>query len=222
MKVPTTFMPEKNLDNKTEQLLQEKNTLKPKPIKIEQQELEEVLRMFDNCLDSETIDGILQKKIDDLIRKSDYQPLKVKGSSWEYWYKPVVQSFDESHVLVRSSDKYGYKHYAFARVDDSKLESFCKIFERYETGILSGINYNKPYFQIGLITGAIAGSMPLFINTALISTAACFIPLIGFLGGMFSGTWLARYKHTKDGAKLVRCYKELKTQSRNAIKRAFE
>lgn len=215
MKVPKIFIPEKKLENATEKLLHEKDT--PKPRLINKQDLEEVLQAFDQPLTEN-----FNARVDSLISKSDYQCLKVRSCYWEYWHKPAVKNLDESHVLVRSLDKYGFKHYASAKVDNLKLENFCRLFEKYYTGVLSGINHNKPCFQIGMITGTLGGTVPFFINPALVNTVAFVIPIIGLIGGAFGGTYLARCMHKKYAKKLVRCYEEIETFSKDAIKKAFE
>ena len=223
MKIPKAFIPEKNLDNKVEDLVKEKNVPNLKPTGVEKKELEELLNLFDRFFDCKGEPfNITHKKIDIILNKSDYRPLKIKGCFWEYWYRPSAQNFDESYIFIRSFDKHNKKHYAFARVDNLKLESFCRLFEKYETGVISGINHNKPYSSIGMITGALGGIALLFVNPALINTIVSFVPMAGLIGGALGGTYLSRYMHRKYAKNLLRCYEEIETFSKNAVKKAFE
>lgn len=224
MKLPKTFLPERNLEKKTETLLQE-NKKTPKPVIIERKELEDLLYAFNEYY----FDSTLHEKIDVLTRKSGYQSLKVNDLKWEYWTKKT--DYDENYVFTKWHDRKNTR-YAFAIVNDGKLEEFCERFERDNRVKIFGLGRDRlPYLMasafigsavIGLATKYAASSYMLrvfgMLNEA--TTVSCMAALgavLGFIEGTF---WLA-YKNSVNKEKLKTCYTQLIIDDKTALKMAF-
>lgn len=141
MKIPKLFLPEKNLDDKTEMLREEEVKL-PKPeSRIEKSELEEVLKLFGDPATGHFVIGEvdLYSKIENLIAKSGYKPITSKKQYWNYWSKPSPHYLDESRIFLRYFDEIEHDYtYVFARVEDSKVEEFCKRFGKKRRSWLFG------------------------------------------------------------------------------------
>ncbi len=224
MKIPNIFVPEKDLEKKTENLLQE-NKKTPKPIIIEKKELEDLLYTFNEYY----FDNALHEKIGVLIRKSDYQSLKVKDLKWEYWTKKT--DYDENYVFTKWHDRKNTR-YALAIVNDGKLEEFCERIERDTRVKLFGLGRDRLYYLmassfigsafIGLATKYAASSYMLrvFNNLNEATTVSC-MAFLGAILGFIEGTLWLTYKNSVNKKKLKTCYTQLITDDKTAIKMAF-
>lgn len=156
MKIPKTFLPEKGLENKINQLAEE-----PKVYKKEndttpyREELEALLADLNpGWIDDDRV----HHKVDELLGKTGYTQIQNEKFHYEYWAKNV--SFGENYMLTRFGRKYDL-HYAFARIKDSNVEKFCKKFEYQrkmiypKSFLISGIA-----ISVSLATSYICSSYP--------------------------------------------------------------
>ena len=143
MKIPKTFIPEKGLEDKINQLEEEPKINKKDPEKKPySEELEKLLSEFHLVwTDYEAI----YPRVKDLAEKSGYGQIK-NSSNCEYLVKPT--DFGESYMLAIFGRKFE-KHYVFARLKEDKVKNFCNKLE-YKRKMV----YTKSLALTGLILSA--------------------------------------------------------------------
>lgn len=218
MKVPEIFKPEKDLESETEKLLKKEVKMQEPKLVVEKSKLEETLKLFNT--------NLVHEKIEDLITKSGYVSIKTKGLRWDYWTKKT--DYDENYVFTRWHDRQNTR-YAFARVNDGKLEEFCERFEKDYRTKLFGLGRDRlPYLMVNAFGGsAFVGiatkyiALPYLwggIDSALAVSSMAFLgAILGFLEG---AVWL-QYKHLTNRKKLGVCYTQLITDDKMAVRTAF-
>lgn len=229
MKVPNIFLPEKNLENKTERLLKEEPKPKTDEFKpaVEKSELEKVLELFDTSYSQTFSDEHLYANIDRLIEKSDYKPV-FKRLKYKYWSRPSPDDLEESFVFVKELNANKDTYYSFAIVKNDKLKEFCKRFKKERSIAMGYQSVFAPLAKgsiiggvLGLITDyAIAkftGTGDMYANTGVVTLGM----MIGFLYGALS----IKYYHNRNRENLNKCYKCLmissNTVSKDVLKAAF-
>ncbi len=169
MKIPKTFLPEKELENKINQLVEEPKTYKKDDkTNVNSTELEELLKEFNSpWVDYDSV----YTKAFQLLSKTGYAQINDKKFKCEYWTKLV--SPDESYLFTVYGKKYE-QHYIFSRIKNDKVEKFCKKFERRRKMV-----YLKSFLLTGL---AISG----FLSTSYLFS---YYPQGNFLRDLLS--WMA-------------------------------
>lgn len=209
MDIPKTFKPEQNLEANTQRLLEEEIKLSKPESKIEKTELEEVLREFD--YDSEN----LHSKIDKLIEKSGYKPIKNEKLYYEYWYKS--KPFDENYVFIRRVNKQS-RNYAFARVESDKLTEFCRRFGKKESGTKK---YMALLFPLGFSLGFIVPYLSSYSDPVPLWKTSLFLGGIFGLFAQLCMVPLSDYIRLRNKKKMEQYCEGLITESKGAIKAAF-
>lgn len=226
MKVPNVFKPEKDLENKTERLLNEEPKPRTDEFKpaVEKSDLERVLELFDNPYSQTFSDEHLYANIDILIEKSDYKPIS-KRLKYKYWSRPSPYNPEESFVFIKDFNTNKNYYYSFAIVENDKLKEFCKRFEK-EKLIANGHQSVYSPLAKGAIIGGVLGLITdytiakftgissMYTNTGIVSLGL----MLGFLYGGIS----IRLGYNKNKEKLNKCFNHLITSSnKDAVKAAF-
>jgi len=229
MKVPNIFLPEKNLENKTEKLLKEEPKPRTEEFKpaVEKSELERVLELFDTSYSQTFSDEHLYANIDRLIEKSDYKPI-FKRLKYKYWSRPSPYNSEERFILIKDFDTNKNCHYSFAIVENDKLKEFCKRFEK-ERSITNGHQTVYGPLVKGAIVGGGLGLIADYAIARAIGSSNSFtsagICALGVMLGFFYGSFIIKYVQNKNKEKLDKCYKCLMTSSntvsKDAVKAAF-
>lgn len=142
MKLPRTFRPDKNLEDKTNQLLEDpKVYIQPEPA-VDGKYLDD---LFDYLNESFFMIPTVHEKVDRIIGKSDYQVVPRSSKSnmdYSHWYRQDPLAPDSFYVLSRNDAgpakrSFAFSpfkmegYYSFARPTKDNLENFCKMFEKY-------------------------------------------------------------------------------------------
>jgi len=152
MKVPKTFLPKKNLDNKTQRLVEESYIIPKEPdieiIKplIYPEELEKLIeyRKYYRRLPSgikKTVKS-LHSKVDKAAEKTGYGNFRKNEKGYcIFQYYGLIRDKEkpkDMSILIRTwlslPDSYPLAQYRYAVVHDDNIKEFCKVFERYERG----------------------------------------------------------------------------------------
>lgn len=146
MKVPKTFIPEKDLEEKTKQLSKYPKLIKEEPHVLIEIALEEYDRL--RALYTTKSSTKLDVAIDLLLRKKDYAILRMQkmgANHYEFWVKPSYQP-DETLMFVRQFVGFvGYYLLSvqFARLHEDKLKAFFARFEKHEERKAEGYLYEE-------------------------------------------------------------------------------
>ena len=145
MEIPKLLIPEKNLDEKIEQLKENASIRKEEPIEyplpaVGPAEVEKLLNDYDYVHGlppglNHSID--IDSEISDMLIKSGYKLVKHNRLKWylsyDYWSKPTSSS--ESHILIKKYYKHAFNigiYYRFARVQNNSIDEFLKRFEKHD------------------------------------------------------------------------------------------
>lgn len=217
MRIPTTFLPEKGLENKIEQLAE-----KPKAYKKENETTpyrEELEALLANLNREWIDDDIVHLKVDTLLGKTGYTQIKNEKFHYEYWTKTA--DIGESYLLTRYGKKYD-PHYTFARIKDSNIEKFCKKFE-YKRKLA----YPKAFLLTGL---ALSGSLMIcymcdsYLKGAsfLIDFLSYTIPAISTIPVIFSIPRIMKYMRDRTGKGLEKyCIGMVTGDDKKSLEAAF-
>lgn len=155
MKIPKTFVPEKGLENKIEQLIEEPKTYKKEYKTKEDTELEEelkdLLKEFDYSPFWQECKSVYPKA-KRLLTRTSYKQITNKKFKYEYWAKPI--GGEENYLLTIFENK---QRYAFSRIKDESIEKFCKKFEHQRKMV-----YPKSFLLTGLAVSASLATSYLF------------------------------------------------------------
>ncbi len=215
MKVPKTFIPEKGLEDKINQLGEEPKINKKDPEKKPySEELEELLSEFNPVwTDYETI----YLRVKDLAEKAGYGQIK-KSSNCEYLVKPT--DFGESYMLILFGRKFE-KHYLFARLKEGKVKKFCNKLE-YKRKMV----YTKSLALTGLILSAsftayyVCYSFP--VGSFLRDLISWMIPSMFTIPTILSLPKITRYMRKRIGKGLDKyCVGLIINDDKKALEAAF-
>lgn len=222
MKVPKTFISEKNLEDYTERLLNKGPKKKIDDFKpaVERSELERVLELFDTEYSRAFSEEHLWENIDRLVEKSDYKLISQKLKS-KYWSRPSPYNTKESFIFIKNFKTNGNPCYSFAIVENDKLEEFCKRFEK-ERSIINGHKTVYGPLAKGAIIGGALGLIADYAIARAIGSSNSFtsagICSLGVMFGFFYGAFVIKYFQKKNKEKLNKNYKCLMTSSNTASK----
>lgn len=127
MKLPETFRPEKNLDDKTEELIEEAKIHRSDNLNVNQELLDKVLDVYDDTYTYPIID--IHQSIDTLLMQADYKPIPGRFK-YQFWSKQDPLYKLGSYVFIRRNH-WRSRSYCFARTDTENIEQFCKMFESH-------------------------------------------------------------------------------------------
>jgi len=182
MKLPDIFVPKKDLERKTQEFLEEKNIKKSEQQEASKNELEKLFEIFNRRKDSYGGEDELHRKVNELMDKADYKPVRLDVLKNHYWYKPRSNDSYEHDVLIRYVEGNNIC-YAFGRTDDNKTEKFCKLFDKHirprstkvrtliDLNIIAGGTGGVMLFAAGVISGL---AVPVVPFTTLVSTIAYY------------------------------------------------
>jgi len=229
MKIPKTFISEKNLEGYTERLLKEEPKIKIDEFKpaVEKSELERVLELFDTKDLRLFSDEHLWENIDRLVEKSDYKLVSQSRKS-KYWNRPSPYNTKESFVFIKNFNKNGNPNYSFAIVENEKQKEFCKRFEK-ERAITNGHKMVYDPLVKGAIIGGALGLIADYAIARVIGSSNTFtsagVYALGLMFGFSYGVFFVKYAQSKNKEKLNKCYKCLmispNTVSKDVIISAF-
>ncbi|MBU4501440.1 MAG: MgtC/SapB family protein [Nanoarchaeota archaeon] len=211
MRLPRTFRPEKNLEEKTEQLLNDpKIHVKPKPA-VKGKYLN---NLFDYLHEPLFMVSYVHEKVDILIDRSDYQvvPRSSKcNQDYTHWYKQDPLSSDSFYVLSRRNEASNSSsfflnpfqlkgYYSFARPTQNNLENFCQMFEKYnewDSNRANDYGWNrwkiKSRLFFGMIgLGAIIGAGTGFVIAGL-TTTITLSAIMGMQVSLVSNIFLEKH-----------------------------
>ncbi|MBU4502655.1 MAG: hypothetical protein KKA79_08715 [Nanoarchaeota archaeon] len=239
MKLPKCFRPKKDLEKKTEELVHDARILKNEP-KVGYDEVEEIVSMI-NPYGYYDLSDEIHLKLETLLRKSDYLLLPKKDKNYEHWVKQdPIEQYSKRVFTARHStnDK---KTYYFARVEESKLENYCKRFERCHK--LESMLYNNDQkvldigaylflgsLGLGLVTGGVGltyltGIKLISFWTPVVFSLGAISGVVGagalFLGALLSTIYLGEKVYNKYEKGTKKFYEEFITDDVDAIKSAF-
>lgn len=221
MDVPKGFAIKKDLT--TEELLdQTKQTTK-------KNELETLLEEFNKPNYSES--EFFHMTVEALVQKKDYKSLTNQNLGWEYWTKPKNKS--DSYILIREN-KGGKRHYSLVTVNSNNSEEFCKRFTKR-------VSYKKFYNPLrclkyafksdndslvgviysGLFTAFLGAFSTAYIAIYHFGTTVNYTGIGALLGFYFGSSSYSLYSHLSNKRKTRKIYKELITDEKKAIKKAF-
>jgi len=226
MKIPKTFISEKNLEDYTEKLLKEEPKVRVDEFKpaVERSDLEKVLELFDTEYARAFSDEHLWENIDRLVEKSDYKLVSQRLKS-KYWSRPSSNDSEESFVFIKNFKANGNPCYSFAIVENKKLEEFCKRFEKERT-ITNGHQAAYGNLAKGAIIGGALGLIADYAIARAIGSSNTFtsagICALSTVLGFAYGALTIKYVQNKNKEKLNKCVKYLVTSSnKDAVKAAF-
>lgn len=136
MDVPKSFRPEKDLREKTEQLMDGPILKRPENIEVaEGSDLERILK--DLAIAGNNPASLSHSRMDSLLEKTDYKELTRKNEDYKFWTRKSCYNPQETDVFIRKKykGKYGFLsvRYDFASVKKNRLGDFCKNYEKYRT-----------------------------------------------------------------------------------------
>ncbi|MBU4501438.1 MAG: hypothetical protein KKA79_02505 [Nanoarchaeota archaeon] len=179
MKLPNTFRPQKNLDDKTEELIEEANINRVDSPNINQELLDSVLANYDNN-HLGYLDINIHPAVDILLGQADYKPIPGRFK-YQFWSKQDPLYKLGSYVFIRKNNHLNNKSYCFARTDTENLEKFCKVFESHsdidkKQNWLHSDRFGKKVKAYMLTGGIIFGGV-----TAIAASSYLFgMPLVAF------------------------------------------
>ena len=223
MKIPKTFMPEKDLEKRTEELT-EGREIKPHldpDISAVNEVLEEIRHNPKYYYDSQRFHQYLYAA----LIQSNYSLLRQHGMRNTYLYKKNSNNQLDLFIQVYKETR---RHYYFAVAKPQHLGEFVTIFdEHHSKGILSQHGFRKALHAYLLGYGSGMGSYltyqlitditntPRNVQHQICSMAA------GACIGVITHWLLKRHKLKKNEEKLKLSCEELVTDEREAIKRAL-
>lgn len=230
MKFPKTFVPEKNLEVRTEELLEEKEIkpkIDPKITLIDQvlDEIENNPKYYDS--------GTFHSNVYALLNQKGYDMVGGAFSTYSFSIPAFFFKMDDTNhtsVLIRTFEKKNY-HYCFARTDSKNLQDLIFKFDSYKKNKNSLIQNCNITEWINTFYPAYISGLGAFVGYELI-TKAFRIPQNTYysfgllIAGICSGltiTYLKRkkgFKKSEENLKLL-C-KELILDEREAIRRALK
>jgi len=212
MKIPKTFLPEKDLEEKLKQLSEEKPKTQEKnlSLKIEKEELDKALEKIRNVRDHEVF-----SEIRPLLEKTGYTLMENK-KRYEYWIKPAMS--DEKYLFIRVKDKT--KHYTFSIVEENNLEKFCQKFEYENKRIPLNIFLTTVAIAVGATSSAY---LPFYLKaeTQILPIVGILGAIVIFFAGICSMEYMQKYtneKNKKDTEKY--CIRLIRNEG-EALKWAF-
>ncbi len=215
MKIPKTFIPEKGLEDKINQLEEEPKTNKKDPEKKPySEELENLLSEFHLVwTDYEAI----YLRVKALAEKAGYAQIK-NSSNCEYLVKPT--DFEESYMLVLFGREFE-KHYIFARLKEDKVKKFYNRLE-YRRKMV----YPKSLMLTGLALSAsltmsyACYSLP--VGTFLRDMVSWMIPSMFTIPAILSIPRIVRYMRNRIGRGLDKyCVGLIINDDKKALEAAF-
>lgn len=219
MKIPTLLKPEQNLDEKTEQLVKEANLVSEEPI----DELDEIIECFDNPDYAPLFMKYnLDSRIEEFVKKSDYKLLR-KEERRIYWHKP--HNPGQTRLLIRSENRFERRFYAFKIIDEGKLETFLKEFEKYEKDKIRTFDHRSHVTTfkgvVGFMaTGLTAAWLSSFTQLGGNATSIIF-PISGCFGYMLGAIGLDVYLDKRYKKKRKEFYNNMVTDNKMALREAF-
>jgi len=244
MKLPKSFLPSKNLEEKTEQLLESARTYKTTNI-CNLEYLNTAINYWNGGAFNIPTFHVL---VGDLIRNSNYKPFNPKlfrnSKKFSYWTMPDPTVTDYTRLLIRKPRLFGLSrdnvHYNYALLEKKDLKNFCKNVEKAANikQTMDDVFYNDrikirltPYFlALGFVAGAglsvCSGSYPLqlpFTIIAGLGGCAWNTLVLSFAGDKIAGLYakqdkkrLEKYKH-----KYKKYPNEIALDTMEAIIKAF-
>ncbi|MBU4501057.1 MAG: hypothetical protein KKA79_00575 [Nanoarchaeota archaeon] len=249
MKVPNSFRPEKDLEDKTEQLVEEAKIVNYNKRCVDPDELEDMISHFDHMFlnwSDPSIFGYsyLHDTIDEFVEKTNYQKSDLSNDKFTYWTRPDPVNASERYVFIRRLDNDSRRRYSFARVNKNDFTKFGKSFELYfksKNILFDNYRINGQIYKSFLASGAAVGGLSLYILQNVlaglpfytISQTAAMAGLFGLTMGpcliaftgiplAFGALKLAKYWNKKFEAKIKLNYEDMTLEDdRTAILKAF-
>ncbi|MCG2718882.1 MAG: hypothetical protein L6408_08650 [Nanoarchaeota archaeon] len=223
MKLPKTFRPEKDLDYKTNQLLEE-----PKPITGKKDVLEPYEELIYELNQKNWNTKLIHEKTNELIVKCGYKdllPKKEMKLPYQYWSKTNTENIELTDILVRKEwDQTIIKDsYSFATVEKQweyefmdQFDKFCYI--KQENLEISSHSYARGFRQYSFSLNGLIGGFGLgpVINYALNIPYVSSVPILSFSTGVLIGLssfflftkHAINYKRKKHMKKRLKAYED--------------
>ncbi|MBU4501941.1 MAG: hypothetical protein KKA79_05060 [Nanoarchaeota archaeon] len=126
MKLPKSFRPDKDLDEKTNQLYQEAKIVKHERL-FKDPHLDEILYSLNNK-DVGALD--FHSLVEDAIPKYNYAKLEYPRLKLDYWKRQdTVNTWNGNNFLIRTKTYEKQNSYVYAKVYDTNVNSFVGDFE---------------------------------------------------------------------------------------------
>ncbi|MDP2908779.1 MAG: hypothetical protein Q8N77_03150 [Nanoarchaeota archaeon] len=229
MKIPGMFIPEyKNLEQKTEQLLEKAKTVQEDVLTKKEKRLEEVLAQFDRPVESR-VTNLYYDIIQKALISNGYRPRTPGHLQIGYWVKNVSSS--EIKVFLKRCDSSDTpKDFGFASLRPEKLERFYKRYERYERekrlgprGIFGGYGGYRAfnYFLCSLVAGSFAS---LFLISGIKSHPSMLEILAGLVvgAGFFAGGYsFDQYCYNRNEKRMKGLCSYFTENDKEAVRRAL-
>ncbi|MBU4501179.1 MAG: hypothetical protein KKA79_01190 [Nanoarchaeota archaeon] len=249
MKFPYTFRPEKNLEDKTQQLIDEPKIKKNLSQLVKQEYLDELIHEIDESIKHIDYDIVfslssIYDKVDWLIGEAGYEEVPSANDKVKYWACDDPLNNSLKYMLIQKDFNIGARHYDFAMFEKSKFEQVHnKINDYYKWEYYVENDYQintdlfKPCGRIGKTIGTLGGyiasnlvsGQPFysFNPSSLISAVAggvcggALIAILFHIPFYFLGKSVVKKCHKKKGKDLNFLCDIFETDNRGALINAF-
>jgi len=197
LKLPNSFRPDKDLEDKTNQLL-EKSYVPKRDNNVIPEDVDDIISSWHH-IEKE----VLHDRLNDMLRRQDYSRYNFEYKNWDFWLRDSgskdVDFFIGIYHYVDIGDtafQGEYWNYHYVNLPKKNVEKFCDRVKRYQSlsDLFSNVKFSTACEIGGVLGTAALGSAGGLVGVmAALGVAGFSFIGAGFLGGGIAGFLLGKY-----------------------------